>query len=148
MAEKKQKSWTFFSRHKNLQIWLKQPVETYDSRGKLRVIDPGIMVEFEGGHFSTTDPVIAEGLMKHQLYGQLFELFKGDPVTPDMMKDNALTAIEKSILSGPPQGDVITKKVKRVYRCKDCGATFTSVYHLTKHKREAHPVVKEAPEEG
>jgi len=140
----KTKSWTFYSRHKNLQIWLRQPEETYDSRGKLRVIDPGILVEFEGGHYSTTDPVIAEGLMKHPDFGRTFELFKGEPVSPEEMKENALTAIQKSIEAGPPSGDIIPKaKVKRVYRCKECGATFTSIYHLTKHKKEAHPVVAE-----
>ena len=141
---KKAKSWTFYSRHKNLQLWLKQPVETYDARGKLRVIDPGIMVEFEGGHYSTTDPVIAEALMKHPGFGLDFELFKGEAPSAEELKENALTAIKKSIEAGPPTGDVIPKeKVRRVYRCKECGATFTSVYHLTKHKREAHPVIAE-----
>ncbi|RKY67475.1 MAG: hypothetical protein DRP97_07380 [Candidatus Latescibacterota bacterium] len=139
-------SWTFKSRHKNLRIWLRVPTEHYSTQGKLIVDDPGVPVEFHGGYYETDDPKIAEALQKHHLFGVAFELVDGTPVTDEYFKGSSLDTMLQAVAKGPRKDEVLLPKEeeeekpkKRTYRCKECGAEFPSVYHLTKHKREAHP---------
>jgi len=119
--------WVFVSKHKNYQIWLKRPVEEFTIDGRLKLRDPGILVEFVGGYYETDNEEIAEMLMNSPDFGIVFNLYENKPVDESQFKESALNRLTPSA----------TPKVTS-YVCDQCGKEFPSMYKLNKHKREEH----------
>jgi hypothetical protein len=134
----------------SLQI---EPEGTKDLGGKVVPI-PAVVIAFEGGTYSTSDPKRIEAIRETEAFkaGRVFQLAMGEEAPkqklPDYIRGAISTkSIHKEADVEEPADPAMSLKEKGISKCLECPKEFTEDYsgaklrgHMISHRRGKNPL--------